>query len=384
MTKKIFNSDPYLKKFEATVTACEENKGKFDLTLDQTAFFPTGGGQPHDDGEIDGAVVFDVYEKDGEIYHTVDRPIEVGKKVVCEIDFEKRFMLMQNHSGEHILSGIVHRKHGYNNVGFHMGSDFITVDFDGPLTAEQIAEAEAETNAMIAQNLDILTYFPSAEELEKLNYRSKKELTGKVRMVEVPGADLCACCGTHVKKTGEIGLVKIVEFMKYKGGVRLSILCGNRALEDYNKKNADIYRISALLSKKPCEVADGVERLLAEITEKKYAYDQLWRKYVEEKTENLVPTENIIFLTEEGRDNNDLRTLALAAAKKGGASLIVSGEENGVTRYVLASEKNDIRPFKKSLCENFKGRGGGKAEVCQGSLTASPEEIAEFIKNKTL
>ena len=384
MTKKIFNSDPYLKKFEATVTACTENKGKFDLTLDQTAFFPTGGGQPHDDGEIDGAVVFDVYEKDGEIYHTVDRPIEVGKKVVCEIDFEKRFMLMQNHSGEHILSGIVHRKHGYNNVGFHMGSDFITVDFDGPLTAEQIAEAEAETNAMIAQNLDILTYFPSAEELEKLNYRSKKELTGEVRMVEVPGADLCACCGTHVKKTGEIGLVKIVEFMKYKGGVRLSILCGNRALEDYNKKNADIYRISALLSKKPCEVADGVERLLAEITEKKYAYDQLWRKYVEEKTENLVPTENIIFLTEEGRDNNDLRTLALAAAKKGGASLIVSGEENGVTRYVLASEKNDIRPFNKSLCENFKGRGGGKAEVCQGSLTASPEEIAEFIENKTL
>ena len=384
MTKKIFNSDPYLKKFEATVTACTENKGKFDLTLDQTAFFPTGGGQPHDDGEIDGAVVFDVYEKDGEIYHTVDRPIEVGKKVVCEIDFEKRFMLMQNHSGEHILSGIVHRKHGYNNVGFHMGSDFITVDFDGPLTAEQIAEAEAETNAMIAQNLDILTYFPSAEELEKLNYRSKKELTGEVRMVEVPGADLCACCGTHVKKTGEIGLVKIVEFMKYKGGVRLSILCGNRALEDYNKKNADIYRISALLSKKPCEVADGVERLLAEITEKKYAYDQLWREYVEEKTENLVPTENIIFLTEEGRDNNDLRTLALAAAKKGGASLIVSGEENGVTRYVLASEKNDIRPFNKSLCENFKGRGGGKAEVCQGSLTASPEEIAEFIKNKTL
>ena len=384
MTKKIFNSDPYLKKFEATVTACTENKGKFDLTLDQTAFFPTGGGQPHDDGEIDGAVVFDVYEKDGEIYHTVDRPIEVGKKVVCEIDFEKRFMLMQNHSGEHILSGIVHRKHGYNNVGFHMGSDFITVDFDGPLTAEQIAEAEAETNAMIAQNLDILTYFPSAEELEKLNYRSKKELTGEVRMVEVPGADLCACCGTHVKKTGEIGLVKIVEFMKYKGGVRLSILCGSRALEDYNKKNADIYRISALLSKKPCEVADGVERLLAEITEKKYAYDQLWRKYVEEKTENLVPTENIIFLTEEGRDNNDLRTLALAAAKKGGAALIVSGEENGVTRYVLASEKNDIRPFNKSLCENFKGRGGGKAEVCQGSLTASPEEIAEFIKNKTL
>lgn len=384
MTKKIFNSDPYLKKFEATVTACAENKGKFDLTLDQTAFFPTGGGQPHDDGEIDGAVVFDVYEKDGEIYHTVDRPIEVGKKVVCEIDFEKRFMLMQNHSGEHILSGIVHRKHGYNNVGFHMGSDFITVDFDGPLTAEQIAEAEAETNAMIAQNLDILTYFPSAEELEKLNYRSKKELTGEVRMVEVPGADLCACCGTHVKKTGEIGLVKIVEFMKYKGGVRLSILCGSRALEDYNKKNADIYRISALLSKKPCEVADGVERLLAEITEKKYAYDQLWRKYVDEKTENLVPTENIIFLTEEGRDNNDLRTLALAAAKKGGASLIVSGEENGVTRYVLASEKNDIRPLNKSLCENFKGRGGGKAEVCQGSLTASPEEIAEFIKNKTL
>ena len=384
MTKKIFNSDPYLKKFEATVLTCEENKGKFDLTLDQTAFFPTGGGQPHDDGTIGGGGVVDVYEKNGEVYHTVDRPIEVGKKVVCEIDFEKRFMLMQNHSGEHILSGIVHRKHGYNNVGFHMGSDFITVDFDGPLSDEEIAEAEAETNAMIAQNLDILTFFPSPEELEKLEYRSKKELTGEVRIVEVPGADMCACCGTHVKKTGEIGLMKVVEHMKYKGGVRLFILSGKRALEDYNRKNADIYRISALLSKKPSEIADGVEHLIAELSEKKYLCEQLWRKYVEEKTENLPQTENIIFIKEEGRDNNELRTLALAAAKKGVAAMVVSGEENGVTRYVLASEKKDIRALNKALCEKFSGRGGGKAEVCQGSLNVKPEEIANFISEHTL
>ena len=384
MTKKIFNSDPYLKKFEATVTACEENKGKFDLTLDQTAFFPTGGGQPHDDGTIGDATVCDVYEKDGEIFHTVDRPIEVGTKVVCEIDFEKRFMLMQNHSGEHILSGIVHRRFGYNNVGFHMGSDFITVDFDGPLTAEQIADVEAETNAMIAQNLDILTFFPSPEELEKLEYRSKKELTGDVRIVEVPGADMCACCGTHVKKTGEIGLVKVVEHMKYKGGVRLSILSGKRALEDYNRKNADIYRISALLSKKPCEVANGVERLLEELVERKYECELLWRKYVEEKTENTTQTENIIFVKEEGRDNNDLRTLALSLAKKGKASIVVSGEENGVTRYALASDKGDIRPINKALCDRFSGRGGGRPEVCQGSVNTSPESIKEFILTQTL
>ena len=384
MTKKIFNSDPYLKKFEATVTACEENKGKFDLTLDQTAFFPTGGGQPHDDGTINGINVSDVYEKDGEIRHTVESPIDVGEKVICEIDFEKRFMLMQNHSGEHILSGIVHRRFGYNNVGFHMGSDFITVDFDGPLSAEQIADVEAETNAMIAQNLDILTFFPSPEELEKLEYRSKKELTGEVRIVEVPGADMCACCGTHVKKTGEIGLVKVIEHMKYKGGVRLSILSGKRALEDYNRKNADIYRISALLSKKPNEVADGVERLLAELAEKKYACDQLWRKYVEEKTENTTQTENIIFVKEEGRDNNDLRTLALSLAKKGAAAIVVSGEENGVTRYALASEKGDTRPINKALCDKFSGRGGGRPEVCQGSVNTTPEDIKEFILTQTL
>ncbi len=385
MTDRLFYKDPYLTDFEATVTSCEEiTDGSFAITIDRTAFFPTGGGQPHDDGTLSGARISDVYEKNGEIYHVADRSFAPGENVSGKIDFEKRFMLMQNHSGEHILSGIIHRKHGYSNVGFHMGSDFITIDFDGPLSESDIAQAEAETNDIIAKNVDIIAFYPSPEELKTLEYRSKKELSGEVRIVEIPGADRCACCGTHVRKTGEIELVKVIEHMKYKGGVRLFILSGKRAMEDYTKKNADIYRISALLSKKPSEVAEGVERILEELAEKKYECEQMWRLYVKEKTDGMPVSDGILFIKEEGRDNNALRTLALSVAGKCLAAAVVSGEENGVTRYVLASEKTDIRPLNRELCEKFSGRGGGKPEICQGSLRATPEEISETVRNSKL
>lgn len=389
MTEKLFYIDPYLTEFDATIMSLTENNGLFDLTLDRTAFFPTGGGQPHDDGTLGGLDIVDVKEKNGEIVHTLQLPdnsqprLSVGQKLHGRIDFNKRFMLMQNHSGEHILSGIVHNKYGYNNVGFHMGSDFITVDFDGPLSDTQIAQAEIETNDVISQNLDVLTYFPSPEELERTDYRSKKELSGDVRLTKIPGVDLCACCGTHVKKTGEIGLLKIVDHINYKCGVRLFILCGSRAIDDYARKNADIYRIGKLLSKKPCEVADGVEHLSQELSNQKYANEQLWRRYVEEKTKHLTETDGIIFLNEPQTDISRLGTLSLAAAAKCKAALAVS-QDKGVTQYALASETEDVRCFNNTLCERFCGKGGGRKELCRGTLHASANEIEDFILNYTL
>lgn len=385
MTEKLFYKDPYLTVFEASVNSCERLPDTgFAVVLDRTAFFPTGGGQPHDDGTIDGKQVLDVYEKGSVIFHVVSEEISVGKTVTGQIDFDRRFMLMQNHSGEHILSGIIHRRNGYSNVGFHMGSDFITVDFDGPLSGDEISDAEAEANEIIAGDAEIRIFYPSPEELEKLDYRSKKELSGEIRIVEIPGADMCACCGTHVRRTGEIEMVKVVEHMKYKGGTRLFILSGKRALEDYRRKNADIYRISALLSKKPYETAEGVERILAELADKKYECEQLWRMYVKEKTEHITRTDGMLFLVEEGRDNAALRILALAVSERCLAAVVVSGMEHGVTRYILASEKTDVRPLSVALCDRFSGRGGGKPEICQGSLSASPEEISEFIRHQTI
>ncbi|MBR5721124.1 MAG: alanyl-tRNA editing protein [Clostridia bacterium] len=382
MTEKLFYSDPYLSRFEANVLSCDEINGGFAAVLDKTAFFPTGGGQDCDRGTIDGVFVSDVYEKDGVIFHITEKPLKAGKTVFGEIDFERRFLFMQNHSGEHILSGTVHRMLGYSNVGFHMGSDFVTVDFDGPMTKEQILEAEEKTNEIIWSDLDILTYFPSEKELEKIDYRSKKELSGDIRIVEIPGVDFCACCGTHVKKTGEIGLVKIVEHMNYKGGVRLFILSGKRALEDYRNKNEEIYKIGTLLSRKPSYTAEGVEKLLEENSQKKYEYSLLWKKYVSALTANIENTDGTAVFCENGADNDSLRILALEAAKKCAAAIALSDDKNGVTRYVIASEKTDVREINKKLCDLFSGRGGGKEALCQGSLHTTEEKLREFIKTQ--
>ena len=379
MTEKLFYSDPYISRFEAKVLSCEETDGRFACVLDKTAFFPTGGGQDCDRGALDGVDVTDVYEKDGVIFHIAASPLKTGKTVFGTIDFERRFSFMQNHSGEHILSGTVHSMLGYNNVGFHMGSDFVTVDFDGPMTKEQILEAEEKTNAVIWSDLDILTYFPSEKELEKIDYRSKKELSGDIRIVEIPGVDFCACCGTHVKKTGEIGLVKIVEHMNYKGGVRLFILSGKRALEDYKNKNEEIYRIGTLLSRKPSYTAEGVEKLLEETSRQKYEYSLLWKKYVSALTENLENTDGTAVFFEDGADNGSLRILAASAAKKCRAAIALSDDRNGVTRYAIASEKTDSREINKKLCDAFTGKGGGKEALCQGSLHAAADKIREFI-----
>jgi len=310
MTEKLFYEDVYLKEFDAKVVSCVKADNGFDVVLDKTAFFPTGGGQPCDLGGIDGKNVIDVSEKDGIIHHITDGELAVGCTVHGKIDWDRRFMLMQNHSGEHLLSGIVHYRHGLNNVGYHMGTDFITVDFDGILTDEQIESAEAAVNEIIAKNIEILIKYPSEEELKMLEYRSKKELTGQIRIVETPGIDVCACCGTHVVKTGEIELMKVVSHMKYKSGVRLFILSGKRAFEDYKRKNNDIYKLSAMLSRKPEEVTDGVSQVICELDSLKFAFDGLKRKYFTEITKNLPEKSGILCLCEDGCVGDDLLHLA--------------------------------------------------------------------------
>lgn len=247
----------------------------YRVLLDQTAFFPEGGGQPADEGTLDGIFVTDVQEIDGEIWHTVEAPLEPGKTVVGKLDFEKRFSNMQNHCGEHIVSGIVHRIYGFNNVGFHMGSDVITVDFDGVLTEEQLYDVEQEANEAVLRNVPVTISYPSKEELETMDYRSKKEIEGQVRIVTIEGYDSCACCGTHVAKTGEIRLIKILSTQKYKGGVRVTMLSGEKAYADYCLKHINTLGIARLLSVKPEEAGDAVVRLKQKNIEMKKEIKQL-------------------------------------------------------------------------------------------------------------
>ena len=274
-TTRLFDQDAYLGEFEATVERSVCEGGMYRVLLDQTAFFPEGGGQPADEGTLDGIFVTDVQEIDGEIWHTVEAPLEPGKTVVGKLDFEKRFSNMQNHCGEHIVSGIVHRIYGFNNVGFHMGSDVITVDFDGVLTEEQLYDVEQEANKAVLRNVPVTISYPSKEELETMDYRSKKEIEGQVRIVTIEGCDSCACCGTHVAKTGEIRLIKILSAQKYKGGVRVTMLSGEKAYADYCLKHINTHGIARLLSVKPEEAGDAVVRLKQKNIEMKKEIKQL-------------------------------------------------------------------------------------------------------------
>ena len=261
MTEKLYYLDSHKKEFDAAVAACEAKEKGYAVVLNRTAFFPEGGGQYADTGMLGDAYVSDVQEKEDVIYHMTNRPFSVGETVHGNIDWDKRFESMQQHTGEHIISGLVHERFGYNNVGFHLGADYCTMDFDGPITKQALKEIELEANKIVYQNLDVEVLYPSKEELGDMEYRSKIEIKGQVRIVRIPGVDTCACCAPHVKKTGEIGNIKLVNMVNYKGGERIYMLCGFRALFDHREKEESVRAISALLCAKDGEIAGAVEHL---------------------------------------------------------------------------------------------------------------------------
>ena len=265
MTERIFYTDVCCHTFQATVLDCQPRKKKgYEVILDKTAFYPEGGGQPGDRGTLGGVHVTDTQERGEDILHLTDAPLEVGTQVTGTLDWNWRFSLMQNHSGEHIVSGILHRRTGANNVGFHMGNDAIIIDFDVELPPELLQEVEQEANEVVWKNLPVQVTYPTPEELETLDYRSKKALTGQVRIVTFPQTDTCACCGTHVVRTGEIGVIKILSVQKFKEGSRVEMLCGSRALTYLRDVFEQNHRISVALSAKPLKTADAVERLKAD------------------------------------------------------------------------------------------------------------------------
>ena len=381
MTEKLFYEDSHMITFSAVVTACEKVGDYYEAVLDRTAFFPEGGGQSADKGVVGGVRVLDVQEKGDYIYHTLEAPLEVGAVVEGTIDWEERFSNMQQHSGEHIVSGIVHATFGYNNVGFHMGKDVITIDFNGPITKEELKDIERRANEAVVQNLEIQVLYPTREELKNLTYRSKIEIEGQVRLVTVPGHDLCACCAPHVKKTGEIGLIKFVGMQNYKGGVRVSMLCGARAIADYEEKSESIKRLSTMLSAPENEVVDEVSRLKAEISEQKYQIAGLQQKLLEYKVLEVEQGSDLAVMFEESLEGNmarDLVNLLMKREVRVGAVFV--GEKDNY-RYVIGSQSEDVRPIAKMLNDKFQGRGGGKPEMVQGSLNGSESEIREAMEH---
>ena len=389
MTEQLYYQDSYIKDFKAVVLSCIPNGNHFEAVLDRTAFFPEGGGQCADTGvlhiENRKIKVFDVQERNGEIIHFIDEEILPGQTVIGEVEFQERFSKMQQHTGEHIISGIVHRRFGYENVGFHLGKEEVTMDYDGPLTGEELRSIEYEANQVVAENREIKAYFPSTEELEKIPYRSKKELQGKIRIVEIQDCDICACCAPHVQTTGNVGLIKITNAIRYKGGMRLWIACGMRALEDYNQKESSVVQISNMLSAKQQEVTDAVKRLTEEIQQLKEKaakmQERLVMGYLESEKAVLKENPNAnLLLFEKELDAMAMRHFVNAGMEltKGVCGAFVGDEKQGF-RYVLGSS-GDIREIGKKLNAAFQGKGGGKPPMIQGSLVGEEEKIREFLE----
>lgn len=381
-TEKLFYENVYCKTFQAKVLSCAPGTHGFDVVLDRTAFYPEGGGQPGDTGFLSGVRVTDTHEAGDEIVHYCERPLEVGSEVEGSIDWARRLGLMQLHSGEHILSGIVHRRFGYDNVGFHMGADMVTIDFSGMLTEEDLKQIEREANEVVWENREIRITYPSEQELTQIPYRSKKALAGSVRIVTIEDADICACCGTHVTRTGEIGLIKIFSCVKFHEGVRLEILCGMRAYEYVNLLIEQNRKNSALLSAKPVETNAAAVRAMDELGALKYRVSQLENELFAMKA-NAYEGSGDVLLFEQTMSPDALRRFADAVMTRcTGTVAIFAGSDADGYKYVLCRKDGDLRQLVKDLNAVCCGRGGGKPFFAQGSVQASHAQIEAFLQKE--
>lgn len=383
-TVRLYDQDAYATKFEAEVLACEEVEKKekkvYQVWLDQTLFFPEEGGQSPDMGTIDGIKVLDVQIKDEVITHTLAAPLAVGTMVKGVVDWKHRFYNMQQHSGEHIFSGIVHNRFGYDNVGFHLSDSIVTMDFNGVITAEDIEEIETEVNQAIIENIPVEVSYPTKEELKVLEYRSKIEIEGQVRIVTIPGYDVCACCAPHVRRTGEIGMLKVMNVQSYKGGVRISILCGFRALEAFRQKADIITELMAQFSTNQEALVENVTKLKNTNQTMKNQLASAKQELMEYKVAAIPEDSENAILFESDLDTPVVRNVVNGLVEKfaGISAVFVGDDENGY-QFIVGSKNKDCRAIAAALREKLSARGGGSDKMIQGSVAASQLQIEELL-----
>ena len=377
-TEKLYYQDPYQTTFTARVLTCEPSKGGCLVTLDRTAFYPEGGGQPADHGVLGGVTVTDVHEKDGVIFHTCDKVVEPGSTVEGSIDWTRRFDHMQQHSGEHILSGLLCSLYDCSNVGFHLGADTVTIDYDRELTWEQVLEAERQANEAIWRDTPAEITFPAPDALAQLDYRSKKELTGQVRIVSFPGADCCACCGTHVRRAGEVGLIKVLSCQKFREGIRLEILCGQRAYRYLSRIYEQDHAVARLLSVKPQDAFAAVERQNAELTAAKLRMTELEDRLFALRAQSLAGRGDVLLLEPPMRPDGARKLADTAARAAGGLAAVFAGERDSYVYALVHAGGADISPLVKRLNSALSGRGGGRNGFAQGSVQADRSAILDF------
>lgn len=382
--EKLFYQDTRMTDFVATVTECipAEKDGHFLVVLDRTAFFPEEGGQTADKGTLNDLEVLDVQIKEDIIYHELSQPLEVGTSVDGYVDWKQRLDFMQQHSAEHILSGLLYKHYGFHNVGFHLSVNEVTMDFDGQLSLEQLREIEREANEIVWKDVPVYAYFPTPEELKEMEYRSKSEIEGAVRIVEIVGVDACACCAPHVSFTGEIGVIKIVSAMNHRGGMRLTLLCGGRALKDYSFRQDAFSVLTAMLSSKPEKIIEAVKRLQDEAQSLKNTANELANQLMQLKLATLPApetTENVTLFVELSNMVAVRNTVNELTEKYSGYCAIFSGNDANGYNFVIGSKSKDCREIATLLREKLSAKGGGTAPMVQGSVQASRAEIETIL-----
>lgn len=378
MTEKCYYEAPYRKEFDAEVLRCEKGKKGWDVVLDKTVFYPEGGGQPCDLGVLGGVQVLDVHERGGEIVHTCAGPLEPGTTVHGAIDWARRFDLMQQHSGEHLVSGLVHAAYGYDNVGFHMGQDSITIDFNGYIDEDGLRQIERRANEAVYANLETEIFYPDRETLSTLPYRSKKELEGQVRLVRFPGVDLCACCGTHVARTGEIGLIRLFSCVRFREGVRIEMLCGRRCFDYLCRIQNQNHAVSTQLSAKPLETGEAVRRVCAELAEAKARIAAMEDEQFRARAEQFAGQGDVLLFEAPMAPDSVRKLCDKVLGRCGGRCAVFAGSDESGWKYAVGGGSEDLRPFAKAMNAALQGRGGGKPGFVQGSAAASRTEIEAF------
>lgn len=376
-TRKLYYEDPFQKGFATTVVSCDAVKGGYAVVLAETAFYPEGGGQPYDTGVLGEANVLEVHEKGGVITHLCDKPFEVGESVSGKIDWARRFDHMQQHSGEHICSGLICERFHCDNVGFHMGADVVTIDFNADISWDDLMEIEQLANLYIYEDHPIDIQFYRGAELDRVEYRSKKPLEGDVRIVSFPGADCCACCGTHVVRSGQVGLVKFLSVQKFRDGVRIELLSGKRAHRYLSECWAQDVRIAQALSVKPNASFAGVERVLAELSALKQRCAKL-EESVFAQTAAQYEGKGDVLLFEDEMSGDSLRKLCDAVTNHCGGRCAVFAGADGAYKYAIGHVGGDLRELTKKMNAELNGRGGGKPNFVQGSVAAARGEIETF------
>lgn len=381
-TIQIYKQNPYKQKFEATVLACNESKKGYEIILDQTAFFPEGGGQYGDQGFLNDIEVLDTQIEGGVILHKTKQPLSVGTKVCGQLNWERRYGFMQNHSAEHMMSGLIHMTYGYDNVGFHLGEEEMTLDFNGMLSMEQLLQLEQQVNDKIWGNIPIVESYPTKEEEKKLNYRSKKEVEGALRIITIEGVDCCACCAPHVKMSGEIGLVKVIGVQKNKMGVRVTMLAGKRALLDYESKHEQIIKVGQLLSIPPEQTMETVKKLQEEKQQLEHELLGLKLKLLQNTADSVIPENGIACMQTKELSGKEIRELCNYLMEKATIGVVLNQkEEKEEVQYTIGSKNIDVRTASTMLKEQLNGRGGGTAQMVQGTLIGTKDQVLQCIKD---